>query len=103
MSLDIFSLNGSESTPTALYNTNARAILMRDPPNAENMKIIITIPSTSFIIKTLFKNTPKKLPTALPIIGIAAGDIALIEDIKILSVLYNIYPCTEKFMTTIII
>src|SRR5690606_7669514 len=51
----------------------------------------------------LFIKTPKKYVTAFPTRGNEVGDNAFMVLIKILSVLYNIYPCTEKFMTTIII
>lgn len=34
---------------------------------------------------------------------ISENSRTIVEDMKILSVLYNIYPCTEKFMTTIMI
>ena len=103
MSLDIFSLTGSVITPKTLYTIKEIEIFIFATPKDERIKIITTIPKTSLIINKLFKKTPKNDETAFPTRGREVGDIAFMEDMKILSVLYNIYPCTEKFMTTIMI
>jgi hypothetical protein len=74
-------------------------IIFPDGKTQRFTKLTIKIFIMIYIIDNVFLSSKVNFDSFLN--DIAEGDKAFIELINKLSVLYNIYPCTEKIMTTI--